>query len=63
MQELKELMRKHQSSIVFIMETKNERIKVEQVCRRIKIEHGVYVDPDGLSGGLVLWWKEGINFK
>ena len=39
------------------METKNKEEKLEMLRRRNGFEKGCYVEPEGLSGGLAVWWK------
>lgn len=43
------------------METKNKRDILEKIRRRLHFSNGSYVDPIGLSGGLALWWKDGVD--
>ena len=52
---LKMLKRKYDSDVVFLMETKNRRDRLEGLREKLKFGEGVYVDPEGLSGGLALW--------
>lgn len=49
--------------IIFLMETKNRRVKLERIRRRVGMEFGVYVDPENTKGGLALWWTKEVNIK
>ena len=62
-QVLKGHVEKYDPDIVFLMETKNNKEVVEKVRRRMKFVNGMTMDPNGLSGGLALWWKEDINVQ
>ncbi|KAH7836079.1 hypothetical protein Vadar_032514 [Vaccinium darrowii] len=62
-QALGELVRKNRPSIVFLMETKNNKVKVETIRRSLKFDFGFYVEPDGLSGGLALWWNDDVDLE
>ncbi|KAG5549291.1 hypothetical protein RHGRI_014597 [Rhododendron griersonianum] len=39
------------------METKNNKVFLETIHRKLGFCSTTYVDPVGLSGGLALWWK------
>ena len=54
---LKELRKSYDPQFLFLMETKNKEEKLEMLRRRNGFEKGVYVEPEGLSGGLAVWWK------
>lgn len=60
---LKELGRKNKLSIIFLMETKNKKRKLERIRRNMGYTGCCYVDPVGLAGGLCLWWSNDINIK
>lgn len=60
-QSLKELHRKFKFDIVFLMETRNSRKKLEKVRNKLRLPNGVYVDPVGLGGGLALWWSREVD--
>lgn len=53
----------HRPSIVFLMETKNKSGKLDRVRRRLQFSHKCYVDPEGLSGGLALWWTDEVDIE
>lgn len=50
----------HRPLVVFLMESKNKRETLERFRRKLQFPNGCYVDPNGLSGGLALWWKEEV---
>ncbi|KAG5556728.1 hypothetical protein RHGRI_007109 [Rhododendron griersonianum] len=54
-------MSKNRPSIVFLMETKNNKAFLETVHRRLGFDASTYVDPVGLAGGLALWWKNEVS--
>ncbi|OMO55679.1 reverse transcriptase [Corchorus capsularis] len=56
---LKQNIHKYDPDCVFLMETRNNRGMVDRIRKKLKFVGAVYVDPEGLSGGLALWWKEG----
>lgn len=45
------------------METKNNKVKIETIRRKLGFTSSNYVDPDGLSGGLALWWDGGVDLE
>lgn len=45
------------------METKNNKVKVDTIRRRLKFDYGFYVDPEGLAGGLALWWTDEVELE
>lgn len=60
-QSLKELRRKFQFDIVFLMESRNSRKKLEKFRNKLRLPNGVYVDPVGTGGGLALWWSREVD--
>ncbi|KAF7124152.1 hypothetical protein RHSIM_Rhsim12G0088700 [Rhododendron simsii] len=40
------------------MESKNNKVKMETIHRKLGFAFGFYVDPVGFSGGLALWWNK-----
>ncbi|KAF7835884.1 reverse transcriptase [Senna tora] len=60
---LRELCRKFQPQVVFLMETKRSGQKMEVLRRRnrFRFDKTFYVDFDGKSGGLSLCWKDNID--
>ncbi|KAL4363300.1 hypothetical protein GQ457_04G030650 [Hibiscus cannabinus] len=55
--------RKFQSYIVFLSETKQKRRYLEKMKMKMKLEHSFCVEPNGLAGGLALWWSKDIQIK
>lgn len=43
------------------METKSNREWMVKVKEKCNTKHGLIVPNEGKSGGLALFWKEGIN--
>lgn len=48
-------------SIVFLMETKCNHNRVEEVRRRLNFHFAASFDAVGLSGGLAVLWKNDVN--
>ena len=57
---LRELKNKYDPDVVFLMETKNKSRKLEGMRQKLRFDEGVYVEPEGLSEGLALWWKDSM---
>lgn len=47
--------------MVFLMETKNKKEKLEKIRKRLNFSGYVYVNPRGISGGLALWWNKEVD--
>lgn len=45
------------------METKHNNVFLESLRRSFGFDYGSYVDPEGLSGGLALWWQCGVSVE
>ena len=58
---LKEVIRIEKPKIVFLMETKSNRDWMEKVRDRCGFKHGLIVPSMGSSGGLALFWKDGVQ--
>lgn len=56
-----DLSRRNKPDMIYLMETKNQDYYCEKVKRKFKLEKGCYVEPNGLSRGLALWWKKDID--
>ena len=54
---LKELRRKYDPDVMFFMEIKNKSSKMEVLRKKLLFNESMYVELEGLSGGLALWWK------
>lgn len=53
--------RRNKPDIIFLTETKNTEAYCETVRRKLKIENGEYVNPNGISGRLALWWTKEVQ--
>ncbi|GKV19300.1 hypothetical protein SLEP1_g29582 [Rubroshorea leprosula] len=60
---LKDLIFKHRPCLVFLMETKKTMRYLEGLRRRLSFANGVYVEPQGYSGGLALWWTDEVHIS
>ena len=58
---LKEVCKKHNPQLVFLMETKQKEKTVSKLRRRCGFDEEWIINPVGLSGGLAIWWKSEIN--
>ncbi|KAK6131005.1 hypothetical protein DH2020_035250 [Rehmannia glutinosa] len=60
--QLKEAWRFHLPDILCVCETKKKMAFVKTVCRNLKVGSNWHcVDPSGLSGGMLVCWKESIK--
>lgn len=53
---MSDLTRRNNLDIIYIMETKNNEEYCGNLRRRLNLEKGCYVNPNGFVGGLALWW-------
>ncbi|OMO70992.1 reverse transcriptase [Corchorus capsularis] len=60
---LKGMVKDHDPDVIFLMETKNGFKKMECLRKGCKMDNSLYIDPEGLSGGLALWWKGEVNVQ
>ncbi|OMO55184.1 reverse transcriptase [Corchorus capsularis] len=60
---LKGLKRNTDPGWIFLMETKNNSVKVDNLGGMLGYDNAFYVEPAGLSGGLAIWWKKGIDIR
>ena len=58
---LKELRRKYDPDVVFLMETRNGQEVMERIRKRMRYDGRYYMDPKELSGGLTLWWNKEVE--
>lgn len=58
---LKEIIKKHRPSIVFLMETKQKHNRLTKLGKDLGFTSEFYVDPVGAAGGLCLWWDDSMN--
>jgi hypothetical protein len=59
--ELRDLIRSYNPAVVFLCETKKKSKAMERVMWSLGFRHGVAVDCKGKSGGLALWWRDGVD--
>lgn len=59
--ELKSIIKQHQPTIIFLMETRAPEERVVRVRRRLKYSHDFVVNPNGQSGGLCLMWNSKVT--
>ncbi|KAK8507583.1 hypothetical protein V6N12_072837 [Hibiscus sabdariffa] len=55
---LRNSIQKFQPDIAFLSETKQQMKYLEKTKVKMKLMHSYYVEPDGLAGGLLLWWTK-----
>ncbi|KAL4291393.1 hypothetical protein GQ457_14G013060 [Hibiscus cannabinus] len=55
---LKFLIDKHRPCVIFLSETKQKKKFLDRKRIRFKFSTSYYVVPNGLGGGLALWWNE-----
>lgn len=58
---LRDVCRKYKPCIVFLIETKNKRSRMEKIRKKMNFSSFEYVDPVGKSGGLALWWNKDVD--
>jgi hypothetical protein len=59
--ELQDLFRSYNPEVVFLCETKKKAGEMDILKWSLGFPNGVVVDCSGKSGGLALWWKEGVE--
>ncbi|KAL4632173.1 hypothetical protein ACB092_04G033300 [Castanea dentata] len=59
--ELTELVKKHSPTIVFLMETKAKDDFLKRLCSKLQFDNFFIVPRINTGGGLVLYWKNGID--
>ncbi|KAK8506663.1 hypothetical protein V6N12_013477 [Hibiscus sabdariffa] len=52
---------KHRTDIIFLSEMKQKKRYIEKIRMKMKIGNAFYVEPDGIVGGLALWWSNGVK--
>ncbi|XP_021834215.1 uncharacterized protein LOC110774005 [Prunus avium] len=60
---LRGMIHSHNPSVVFLMETKQNCHRMNQLRMRLGYQQGFNVDPIGLAGGLSLWWKPNVSVQ
>ncbi|KAG7635974.1 Endonuclease/exonuclease/phosphatase [Arabidopsis thaliana x Arabidopsis arenosa] len=58
---LKDINCKYKIDILFLVETKNKDAYVQRLCTDLHFHHHFLISPDGLSGGLVIFWRDTIK--
>jgi hypothetical protein len=58
---LRDLIRSYNPAVVFLCETKKSVRAMEKLKWSMGFKHGVAVDCAGRSGGLALWWRDGVE--
>ena len=58
---LKEVVKKEDPKVVFLMETKSNEVWMKMVRDKCEFKHGVFVSSNGMSGGLAMLWKEEVK--
>ncbi|KAG7599644.1 hypothetical protein ISN44_As06g038180 [Arabidopsis suecica] len=53
--------RRHKLDILFLVETKNKDAYVQNLGRELQFVHSFLVPPEGLSGGLAIFWKDTVK--
>lgn len=61
--ELCDICRVHQLTILFLMETRANKDRIERVRRRLKFANSFVVEARGLSGGLCLLWDKKVHIQ
>lgn len=56
--ELNHLIRGHKPAIIFLMETRAQKERVECVGRKFRYQHSFCVESIGISGGICLLWND-----
>ena len=49
--------------LVFLVETKERSSRMKRFIRKLEMTQGIDVPSDGMSGGLAMIWKEGIDTR
>lgn len=58
MRVMKMLIKRHNPSIVALLETRVSEDSVVEIVSKLGFSHSIIVDPHGYSGGLVLLWND-----
>ena len=59
--ELRDLVRSYNPAVVFLSETKKKSKAMDKLKWSLGFRNGVAVDCDGRSGGLAMWWRDGVD--
>ncbi|CAN1154167.1 hypothetical protein LINPERHAP2_LOCUS19854 [Linum perenne] len=63
MNNMRDLNHKYRTSVTFLMETKQGSTYLNHHRISLDYANSFYVDPINLSGGLVLWWDNGVSIR
>ncbi|KAK8482329.1 hypothetical protein V6N11_035672 [Hibiscus sabdariffa] len=58
---LKNAVFKYRDDIIFLSETKQKKRYIKKIHMKLKIDNVFYVELDGISGGLALWWSNDVK--
>lgn len=61
--ELTKMVKKYNSSIIFLMETRSKECYLKKLCSKLCLENLFTVPQFNTGGGLALYWKNGIDLK
>jgi hypothetical protein len=61
--ELRDLARRYSPSIMCVVETQLHKNRVERLSRSLGFDHGFAISSSSRSGGLGLFWKDGIKIE
>ncbi|KAK8517476.1 hypothetical protein V6N12_016327 [Hibiscus sabdariffa] len=60
---LKNVVFKHRADIIFLSETKQKKRYIEKIRMKMKVDNAFCVEPEGIAGGLVLWWSNEVKLS
>ncbi|KAL4353918.1 hypothetical protein GQ457_06G009460 [Hibiscus cannabinus] len=60
---LKNTIFKNKAEIIFLSETKQKKQYMEKIRSKMKTGNAFYVEPDGIVGGLALWWSNNAKLS
>ncbi|KAK9036183.1 hypothetical protein V6N11_078192 [Hibiscus sabdariffa] len=60
---LKNVVFKHRAEIIFLSETKQKKRYIEKIRMKMKVDNAFYVEPEGIAGGLALWWSNEVKLS
>lgn len=63
LRELKDLCRAYQLAILFLMETRAHKERIERVKRSLKFKYYFCVEARGTAGGLGLFWGDNVDIQ
>ncbi|XP_072088175.1 uncharacterized protein [Arachis hypogaea] len=60
---IKGMQSSHSPEVVFLCETKNQSSLIERQLKSVGLMEVCCVNPNGMTGGLALAWREGVKVK